>query len=316
MTALPPPSASGEFLPGVRDSSSYDSGAVRSLRPKGPAARTESKYREAVGLYGSTALSLRAICVRCGVSLTGLRQHVCFYHKDLQQTRCDLRERAKTQKRKGHLTGSGRRHEPTPGSRERYREAVRLYRDTAMTVKEIAGRLGLNINSLAHHLRVWHREDVFARRGAEYREGASLSDTKPYRKSAAAKYAEAIKRLRAENRPTSEIAAEFGLHPEVFRQYLKEHEPELYARQGMMRASNGRSVSRRSMEKYAEAIRLYETTTEDLKSIAGRLGLTYNSLGGFLRRNFPELIRRRRRSTEPCGGDETERSAVPASLAI
>lgn len=162
-----------------------------------------------------------------------------------------------------------------------------------------------------------HREDVFARRGAEYREGASLSDTKPYRKSAAAKYAEAIERLREEKeRPTSEIAAEFGLHPEVFRQYLKEHEPELYARQGMMRASNGRSVSRRSMEKYAEAIRLYETTTEDLKSIAGRLGLTYNSLGGFLRRNFPELIRRRRRSTEPCGGDETERSAVPASLAI
>lgn len=460
MTALPPPSASGELLPGGRDSSSYDSGTVRSLRPKSPAARTESKYREAVGLYGSTVLSVRAICARCGVSyagfrsylykyrrdlllsrhgvavpsaseaahtrlrgrrgqtaaarakyreaiaacddeayieynvsqiahlfglnptglgnqlrahypdflerreaerrrrgladnqqrgvrpwcreqyagavellrtteltlpeaaercgvsLTGLRQHVCFYHKDLQQTRCDLRERAKTQKRKGHVTGSGRRHEPTPGSRERYREAVRLYRDTAMTVKEIAGRLGLNINSLTSYLRTWHREDVFARRGAEYREGASLSDTKPYRKSTAAKYAGAIERLREEKeRPTSEIAAEFGLHPEVFRQYLKEHEPELYARQGMMRVSNGRSVSRRSMEKYAEAIRLYETTTEDLKSIAGRLGLTYNSLGGFLRRNFPELIRRRR-STEPCGGDETERSAVPASLAI
>ena len=84
----------------------------------------------------------------------------------------------------------------------------------------------------------------------------------------------------------------------------------------MMRASNGRSVSRRSMEKYAEALRLCETTGEELKSIARRLGLNYNSLGGFIRRNFPELILRRRQNTEQCGGDETERSAVPASLAI
>lgn len=274
------------------------------------------QYAAAVKLLRTTELTLPEVAERCGVSFTGLRQHVCFYHKDLQETRSELRERAKTQKRKGHVTGSGRRHEPTPGSRERYREAVRLYRDTAMTIKEIAEKLGLNPFAFTSYLQTWHREDVFARRGAVCREGAILSQTKQYKKPTAAKYAPAIERLRAENRPTSEIAAEFGLHPEVFRQYLKEHEPELYARQGMMRSSNGRSVSRRSMEKYAEALRLYETSGEELKSIARRLGLNYNSLGGFIRRNFPELILRRRQSTEQCGGDETERSAVPASLAI
>ena len=274
------------------------------------------QYAAAVKLLRTTELTLSEAAERCGVSFTGLRQHVCFYHKDLQQTRSELRERAKTQRRKGHITGSGRRHEPTPGSRERYRDAVRLYRNTAMTIKEIAEKQGLNPFSFTSYLQTWHREDVFARRGAEYREGASLSQTKQYKKPTAAKYAPAIERLRAENRPTSEIAAEFGLHPEVFRQYLKEHEPELYARQGMMRAPNGRSVSRRGMEKYAEALRLYETSGEELKSIARRLGLNYNSLGGFIRRNFPELILRRRQNTEQCGGDETERSAVPASLAI
>lgn len=31
-------------------------------------------------------------------------------------------------------------------------------------------------------------------------------------------------------------------------------------------------------------------TPEPLKSIAQRLGLTYNSLGGFIRRNYPEAI--------------------------
>ena len=265
------------------------------------------QYAAAVKLLRTTELTLSEAAERCGVSFTGLRQHVCFYHKDLQQTRSELRERAKTQKRKGHVTGSGRRHEPTPESRERYRDAVRLYRNTAMTIKEIAEKLGLNQFSFTNYLQTWHREDVFARRGAEYREGASLSQTKQYKKPTAAKYAPAIERLRAENRPTSEIAAEFGLHPEVFRQYLKEHEPELYARQGMMRAPNGRSVSRRSMEKYAEAVGLYETTAEPLKSIARRLGLNYNSLGGFVRRNFPELIEKNKECSVPCDGSDAER---------
>lgn len=249
------------------------------------------QYAGAVELLRTTEMTVPEVAERCGVSFTGLRQHMLFYHKDLIGTRIELRERGKSQKRKGHVTGSGRRHEPTPESRERYREAVRLYRDTSMTIKEIARRLGLNPFSFTNYLQTWYREDVFARRGAEYREGAILSQTKQYKKPTAAKYAPAIERLRAERRPTSEIAAEFGLHPEVFRQYLKEHEPELYARQGMMRAPNGRSVSRRSMEKYAEALRLYETTDEELKSIARRLGLNYNSLGGFVRRNYPALIR-------------------------
>lgn len=274
------------------------------------------QYAGAVELLRTTELTLAEVAGRCGVSLTGLRQHVCFYHKELLSTRSELRERGKRHKRKGHVTGSGRRHEPTAESRERYREAVRLYRDTAMTIKEIAEKLGLNPFSFTSYLQTWHREDVFARRGAEYRDGAILSQTKQYKKPTAAKYAAAIQRLRADNRPTAAVAAEFGLHPEVFRQYLKEHEPELYARQGMMRSSNGRSVSRRSMEKYAEALHLFETTGEELKPIARRLGLNYNSLGGFIRRNFPELILRRRQSTEQCGGDETERSVVSASLAI
>ena len=256
------------------------------------------QYAGAVELLRTKELTLSEVAERCGVSVAGLRQHVLFYHKDLVEQRSDLRERGKSSKRKGHVTGNGRRYEPKPESRERYREAVRLYRDTALTVKEIAGKLDLNIYSLRSYLQTWHREELFARRGAEYREGASLSGTKQYKKPTAAKYAAAITRLRAEtDRPTSEIAAEFGLHPECFRQYLKEHEPELYARQGMMRAPNGRLVSRRSMERYGEAIRLYETTAESMKSIAGKLGLNYVSLGGFIRRNFPELIERHTHNT-------------------
>ena len=99
------------------------------------------QYAAAVELLRTTEMTVAEVAERCGVSFTGLRQHVCFYHKDLQQRRSELRERAKTQKRKGHVTGSGRRHEPTAGSRERYREAVRLYR-------EYYGETGLFENEL------------------------------------------------------------------------------------------------------------------------------------------------------------------------
>lgn len=257
------------------------------------------QYARAVELLRTTDMTLREASESCGVSFTGLRQHVCFYHKDLQRSRSERRESAKSQKRKGSVTGSGRRHEPTAESRERYREAVRLYRETSLTVKEISGSLGLNAYSFTSYLQRWHREDIFARRGAEYHEGARLCESKPYRKSAASKYAAAIVRLRSEDaRPTTELAAEFGLHPECFRQYLKEHEPALYARQGMMRAANGRVVSRRCLEKYAVALRDYASGGEELKSIARRLGLNYVSLGGFIRRNCSETIGRRKQLEE------------------
>ena len=41
---------------------------------------------------------------------------------------------------------------------------------------------------------------------------------------------------------------------------------------------------------YAEAVDLYRTTPEPLKSIARRLGLVYNSLSGFVRRSCPDAI--------------------------
>lgn len=258
------------------------------------------QYAGAVGLLRTTEMTVPEAAEACGVSVHGLSQHLLFYYKELLNERFGMREQAKDCKLKGRMTGNGQRHEPRPEVRERYREAERLYRETPLTIPEIADRLGMNRHTLSGYLQTWCRETVFARRGAEYREGASLSDTKHYLPSTAAKYAPAIERLRRSGLPTAKVASEFGLHPECFRAYLREHFPELHARQGMTRAANGRTVSRRSMEKYAEAIRLYETTDEDLKSIALRLGLTYNSLGGFLRRNFPELIARRGEAARKC----------------
>lgn len=253
----------------------------------------KEQYAPAVELLQTTEMTIPEAAEACHVTVSALRQHLLFYHHKLLDKRFEIRQKAKGVKRKGHVTGNGKRHEPQPENQKRYLEAERLYRETPLTVREIAERLGLKRSALSFYLQTWCRESLFARRGAEYYEGADLSETKHYLPSTAAKYAPAIERLKNSDLPTAKVAAEFGLHPECFRAYLREHYPELYARQGMTRTENERLVSRRSMEKYAEAIHLYETTDEDLKSIARRLGLVYNSLSGFIRRNFPELIARR-----------------------
>ena len=263
-------------------------------RKRGMRPWSKEHYADAIELLHTTEMTIPEAARACHVSAGGLSQHVLSYHRRLQHERKEKREQAKGNKKIGRLTGNGRRHEPRAETIERYREAVQLYEQTSMTIREIAIATGKNENTLYAYLRTWHRKEAFERRGAEYREGVPITTTKQYRRAKAEKYAPAIARLREGDISVAKAAAEYGLHPESFRQYLKEHFPELHAREGMMRTAEGKRISRRSMEKYTEAIRLYETTAEDLHSIARRLGLVYNSLGGFVRRNFPHLIEKRR----------------------
>lgn len=90
--------------------------------------------------------------------------------------------------------------------------------------------------------------------------GEKVTDLRRERKrmkTVAAKYEKAIESQKTNPRPVSAVAVEYGFHPEVFRDYLHKHEPELARQQVMMKVPNGKTVSRRSEEKYAEAVRLY-----------------------------------------------------------
>ncbi len=195
----------------------------------------------------------------------------------------------KSEKVRGHRTGTWTIHEPTEATTEKYAEAVELYRTTAMPMEDIAKKCGVNNISLGAHIRQWFPELIVERRGFD--KGTKLSETKRYKKATAERYAEAIGLLKKDSRlSTQAVANRYGFQPEVFRAYLKEHEPEIFRDRGMTTAENGKRVGVRSSEKYAEALRLYATTSEPLKSIAERLELVYISLGNYVRRNFPELI--------------------------
>lgn len=69
---------------------------------------------------------------------------------------------------------------------------------------------------------------------------------------------------------------------------------DIHASLGRTTTADGKTASVRSMEKYKEAVRLYQTGTDSLRSIAARLGFSESSLRQYIRHHFPELITRRK----------------------
>lgn len=261
--------------------------------PRGTRRHCKEQYAKAVKLLRSDRyITVQEAADSCGVSYTGLEQHLLFYHKDLVRQRIKIREKAVGRKRKGDITGRGTLHAPSPETKEKYAEAVRLYSTTTMSALKIAKITGISRKRFYTYLHNWHMDLICKRKNIPYEEGMTIdwSKVRKYNPATKEKYAEAIRRLKESELPTAQVAAEFGLHPECFRQYLKEHEPELYARLGMVRTDDGKVMSRHSMEKYGEAVRLYGTTTEGIKSLARRFGVNDCALRDFIKRHFPELV--------------------------
>lgn len=245
-------------------------------------------------LRGQLPATTQEAADTCGVSYAGLEQHLLFYHKDLVKRRIGIREKAVRQQRKGEITGRGTVHAPSASAVKKYAEAVHLFSTTPMSAAQIAMKTRVSKKGFYEHLHKWHMDLICKRKGISYKEGKPVdwSKVRKYNPATKVKYGKAIRKLKESELPTATVAAEFGLHPDCLRQYLKEHEPELYAHRGMMKTKNGSVVSRRSMDKYGEAIHLYGTTAESLKSLARRFEVNDCSLRQFIQRNFPELIKR------------------------
>ena len=279
--------------------------------PRGARTWSKERYAGAVELLrGDRYITVQEVAERCGVSYAGLEQHLIFYHKELIDNRIKIRKQAVGQQRKGKITGRGSVHAPKPAIVAKYAEALHLYRTTPLSARKIARQTGLPVKGFYKYLQTWHMDLVCARRNIPYEEGQSVdwSQVRKYNPATKVKYADAIRRLKESRLTTAAVAAEFGLHPDCFRQYLKEHEPELYARQGMVKTTNGRMMSGGSMAKYGEAVRLYGTTSGSLKSLARRFGVNECSLRDFIKRHFPEAVEGHRRAVER----EGERKAAGA----
>lgn len=195
------------------------------------------QYAAAVELYRTTDMSVKAVAAQCSVSEGGFLQHLRFYHRELLREKREIRRQAQLagKKKRGELLGNGRKYEPLPATVEKYAEALNMYRDTTLTMKEIVRRTGVPAEGFRFYLHKWHRALVLERSGIVADADAELNITRSRQrmKTVAAKYAEAIESLRQHPRPVAQVAREYGYHPEVFRGYLRKHEPELAVRLGL-----------------------------------------------------------------------------------
>lgn len=259
-------------------------------------------YSDALQMYRDTDLSIPAVADLCGVSKGGFSQFMRFYHKEVIAHKAARRRAAKegAPKVAGSLSGNGKLYGPTRETVELYAKALELYRTTDKSYDDIATSTGVTANGLRAYIDQWHPGERVRRRGYEW-DGVSVPDvksTRRYKKSTSLKYAAAIESLKANPRHVAEVAKEFGFNPEIFREYLKTHEPALAEERGMIRKSDGKVVKRSSYERYKEAIREYASSDEPLKKIAERHGIVYNSIFGFVARNCPEERERHRRLVE------------------
>lgn len=243
----------------------------------------EETYAEAVALYRDTDMTVREAAEACNVSVSGLGQHLQFYNKPVVGQKAAKRDTCSSRTdagRTGTLSGNGRKYGPQPDTVEKYAEALNLYRKSGMTIKEVASASGVPYSGFRNYIRQWH----------------SGSRTSGHRADAAAdKYAPAIGSMEESPRHIAQVAAEFGLNPDVFRQYLQKHRPDLAEGQGMELRSDGKRVKRASAEKYAKAVEEFAASAESLKDIAKRHGLVYNSLSAYVRRNCPAEIESHRK---------------------
>lgn len=241
---------------------------------RGPRAASHEAYEEALKIYRDTCMTIPQVAQKCNVSKGGFIQYMRFYHKDIIAGKEACRSEARrnsASRREGQLSGNGSLYGPKAETVARYAEALELYRGTPMTIRDIAATTDVPMEGFKSYMKQWHRKESRGR----------------IRKAASAKYAPAIQSLRENPRSVAEVAAEFRLNPEVFRKYLKAHEPSLAAGQGMTRLADGRVVKKTSREKYKVAVHEFATTAEPLKSIAERHGFVYNSLLGYVLRNCP-----------------------------
>lgn len=270
---------------------------------RGVRSASNESYSDALETYRNTDMSIPEVAERCNVSQGGFSQFLRFYHHNLITEKA--RKRVESRRRIGMRTpgapsGNGRQYGPEAATVELYARALELYRHTDRTLEEIARETKVPLEGFRSYLSRWHGADIARRRGYNCEESVipDLRDTRRYLKSTRNKYRDAIKSLRDNPRNVSEVAAEYGLNPDVFREYLKNHEPELAAMQGMTRLSNGNLVKRSAYEKYRDAIEEYSRSPEPLSSIAARHGIVYKSLMAFVKRNCPLERENHRKAVE------------------
>ena len=259
------------------------------IRPvRGQSYRSHIKYKDAIEACGDIAYieyNVSQIARLFGLSGPALSSQLRVHYPDVIPARERLR------KRLGLADNAHRGARKI--SNDVYEEALRMYRNTDMTIPQVAEKCDVSKGGLVQYMRFYHKEIIkykeekrcAAKESKSTRIAGQLSGNgRLYgpKSGTVERYAPAVELYRTTFKSIPEIAAETGVSVSGLRNYLKQWQGEA-----------GKIDHRRSSkasDKYAAAIASLSVNARPVASVAAEYGLNPDVFRRYLKTNAPHLI--------------------------
>lgn len=178
----------------------------------------------------------------------------------------------------------------------KYAEAVELYADSSMPVKLIAEKCGVGRKALSAYLQRYWRELMLRRHGIDCGDAdpktIKVISADVQNRVAHEKYKYAVTAcdmMEYIDLNMSQVARKFGLYGTALSNFMRVHYSDILVNREKVRRELGindnkhRGAEKMCTERYAEAVRLYETTEMTVSEIAGRCGVSESGFTQHLR---------------------------------
>jgi len=281
--------------------------AIKVKAKKGQSQATYMKYKEAIRACSDLAYieyNVSQIAQMFGLDGTGLSYQLHIHYQEVIPYREKLRSRLGV----ADNVYRGVR----PWSVEAYSDAVRLYRDTDMSIPEVAERCNVSPRGLSKHLRYYHKDiiefkeqkRIKAKRKAGSRPVGKLSGNgtcygpKP---DTVAKYASSMELYQNTPLTIKEIVARTGVPLGGFTGYLHQwHRGDKLRRRGYEwdgesdpDLSGTRHYLKSTAYKYSKAIESLRAHPRHVSEVASEFGFNAGTFREYLRKHEPELVAQR-----------------------
>lgn len=291
------------------DAENETSRMIKVKSPKGQSGATVEKYKEAIDACGDMAyleFNISQIARMFGLDGSALAAQLRVHHEGVIEKRESLR-------RSLGLADNIRRG-ARRCSEETYSEALLLYRDTEMTMREVAERCRVSKSGFCQFMRFYHK-DIIDHKASRRRASANESGNKkngrmsgngqPYgpKPETVLQYAPALKLYLSSSLPVKEIAAKTGVPVAGLHSYLRQWCPgEILRRRGF--EWDGKSevdlqasphCLKSTAEKYAGAIASLKSDPRPVAAVAREFGHNPEVFRQYLKKHKPGLVGGRRK---------------------
>ena len=261
-----------------RDENNED---VKIKSPRGQSRATHLKYKDAIEASGDIAFiefNLSQIARMYGVTGTGLASQLKVHYPDIIPAREKLRERLGI--------ADGLHRGALPSSKSAYEQAVPVYKNSDLTIYEVADQFGISRSGFGQYMRFYHHDAIAAK--AKRRQeakmvyhkrqtGALSGNGQLYgpKPETADLYARALALYKEGRKTMKEVIQETGVPPLGFKHYLDQ-----WCREERHNRKHG---------KYGDAIASLRQNPRSVSAVAKEYGLNADVFRLYLKNHAPDI---------------------------